>query len=150
MGVTYSTVVIGEGNHASLEIPQTILDELGTNKRAPLIITVNSHTYRSTAVGVAGTCRVVFPQKERAAAGAQAGDTVMVHLELDSGRRVVEVPGELATALAAAGLTDSFEALTYSARKEHVRKVSEAKADETRDRRIAAVIESLGTATRQP
>lgn len=143
MGVTYSTVVIGEGNHASLEIPEAILQELGTNKRAPLIITINDHTYRSTAVGVAGQCRVVFPQKERAAAGASAGDTISVHLELDSGRREVDVPAELASALKQTGLTDAFEALKYSARKEHARKVSEAKADETRQRRIDAVLESL-------
>ena len=143
MGVTYTTVVIGEGNHASLEIPDAILQELGTTKRAPLIITINDPTYRSTAVGVAGQCRVVFPQKERAAAGASAGDTVSVHLELDSGRREVDVPAELASALTQFGLTDAFEALTYSARKEHARKVSEAKADETRQRRINAVLESL-------
>lgn len=143
MGVTYSTVVIGDGNHASLEIPDAILQELGTNKRAPLIITINDHTYRSTAVGVAGQCRVVFPQKERAAAGASAGDTVSVHLELDSGRREVDVPAELASALTQSALTEAFESLTYSARKEHARKVSEAKAEETRQRRIDAVLKSL-------
>ncbi len=143
MSVTFSTMVIGEGNHASLEIPQEILEELGTHKRAPLIICINDHTYRSTAVGVAGTCRVVFPQKDRAAAGVKAGDSVTVTLELDGGRREVDVPSELATALASAGLTEVFESLTYSARKEHARKVADAKAVETRDRRIAAVVESL-------
>jgi BMFP domain-containing protein YqiC len=38
---------------------------------------------------------------------------------------------------------EDFEALNYSTRKEHARKVSEAKAEETRARRISAVLASL-------
>jgi len=39
--VTYKTKVIGEGNHASLSIPNIVLEKLGANRRAPLKITVN-------------------------------------------------------------------------------------------------------------
>lgn len=143
MGVTYATSVIGEGNHASLEIPAAILDELGTNKRAPLIVTINGHTYRSTAVGVDGQCRVVFPSKDRLAAGATAGDVVEVHLELDSGHRAVDLHPELDSALIAAGTREAFEALSYSKRREFARQVDEAKADATRERRIAKVLASF-------
>ena len=54
MSVKYKTEVIGEGNHASLLIPEWVLEKLNTNKRAPLKVTVNGHTYQSAAVGVAG------------------------------------------------------------------------------------------------
>lgn len=143
MSVTYTTTVIGEGNHASIEIPAAVLAELGTNKRAPLIITINNHTYRSTAVGVGGECRVVFPQKDRDAAGAKAGDTVVVNLVLDSGHREVDVPEPLRLALVGKGLWDTFESLSYSTRKEHARLVAEAKAEETRQRRIEKIIAGL-------
>lgn len=143
MGVRYETEVIGDGNHASLLIPDWVLDELKTNKRAPLRVTINGHTYQSTAVGVAGQCRVVFPSADRLAANATAGEIVEVFLELDSGHREVNMPSELTAALEEAGLSDTFASLTYSKRKEFARQVAEAKAEETRVRRIEKVIEAV-------
>ena len=143
MSVTYETRVIGYKNHASLAIPDDVLAKLGTNRRAPLKVTINGYTYQSTATAVDGECRVVFPQKDRDAAGAKADDIVMVTLELDAGVREVAMPEELSVALKNAGLTEVYAALTYSKRKEFARQVSEAKAEETRLKRIAKVIESL-------
>jgi len=141
--VTYKTKVIGEGNHASLSIPNIVLEKLGANRRAPLKITVNGHSYRSTATGVGGECRVVFPQREREQANAQDGDTVSVTLELELGYREVDLPAELKIALSKAKLLKKFDALTYSKRREFARQVDEAKAEETKARRIQKVIDSL-------
>jgi bifunctional DNA-binding transcriptional regulator/antitoxin component of YhaV-PrlF toxin-antitoxin module len=143
MSVTYETKVIGYKNHASLAIPDEVLAELGTNRRAPLKVTINGYTYQSTATAVNGECRVVFPQKDRDSAVAKADDVVMVTLELDSGVREVVMPEELAAALETAGLSDVFEALTYSKRKEFARQVSEAKAEETKAKRITKVLAEL-------
>jgi antitoxin component of MazEF toxin-antitoxin module len=141
--VTYKTKVIGEGNHASLSIPNIVLEKLGANRRAPLKITVNGHSYRSTATGVGGECRVVFPQREREQANAQDGDTVSVTLELELGYREVDLPAELKIALSKAKLLKKFDALTYSKRREFARQIDEAKAEETKARRIQKVIDSL-------
>jgi len=143
MSVTYETKVIGYKNHASLAIPDDVLAKLGTNRRAPLKVTINGYTYQSTATAVDGECRVVFPQKDRDAAGAKADDIVMVTLELDAGVREVAMPEELSAALQNTGLTEVFAALTYSKRKEFARQVSEAKAEETRLKRIAKVLEEV-------
>lgn len=144
MSVTYETKVIGYKNHASIAIPDEVLSKLGTNRRAPLKVTINGHTYQSTATAVDGECRVVFPQKDRDAAGANADDIITVTLELDSGVREVEMPSELTKALQTAGLWEVFAALTYSKRKEFARQVSEAKAEETKVKRIAKVLGDLG------
>ena len=143
MSVTYETKVLGEGNHASLLIPDWVLEELQTNKRAPLTVTINGRTYKSTAVGVDGECRVVFPSAERLAARAQNGEIVQVTLDLDSGYRTVEMHPQLEVALAAAVLEEVFAELSYSKRKEFARQVNEAKADDTRLRRIEKVIEAV-------
>ena len=140
MAVTYTTVVLGFGNHASIEIPDEVLAKLGANKRAPLKITINKYTYQSTATGMNGKCLVVFPQKDRAAAGVGAGDKVKVTLELDSGHREVEMPQSLTDALRKAKLAKTFESLSYSKRKEFARQVSEAKTEETRIRRVEKVL----------
>ncbi len=145
MSVTYETNVLGEGNHASLLIPQWVLDKLQTNKRAPLKVTINGHTYQSTAVGVDGECRVVFPSAERLAANAKAGDSVEVTLELDSGYRTVDTHPELDAALSKSDLAEVFSKLSYSKRKEFARQINEAKAEDTRLRRIEKVLEALKT-----
>lgn len=137
---TYETTVIGSGNHASIEIPDENLAEIGGNKRAPLKVTINGYTYQSTATGVDGKCMVVFPMRDREAAGAVAGDRVTVTMELDDGYRNVDVPAELQEALEANGLTEAFRQLTYSKRKEFARQVSEAKAEGTKSRRVEKIV----------
>lgn len=143
MSVKYKTEVIGEGNHASILVPDWVLEKLKTNKRAPLRITINGHTYQSTAVGVGGECRVVFPSADRLAAKSKAGDVIEVLLELDSGYREVSIPDQLIKALKKSGLTKTFADLSYSKRKEHSRQVAEAKSQDTKDRRIEKVLDAV-------
>lgn len=143
MKATYETTVLGFGNHAAIEIPDEILSKIGGNRKAPLKVTINDYTYQSTATGMDGKCLVVFPTRDRDATGTKAGDKITVTLELDSGYRQVEVPAELNQALARNGLSDKFHDLTYSKRKEFARQVSEAKADETKSRRIEKIISTL-------
>jgi hypothetical protein len=143
MKTTYETVVIGHGKHASIEIPDKNLAEIGGNKRAPLKITINGYTYHSTATGVDGKCMVVFPTRDREASGAAAGDRITVTLELDSGYRHVDIPAALREILEANGLSKTFHDLNYSTRKEFTRQVAEAKAEETRIRRIQKIIAAL-------
>lgn len=143
MKTTYRTTIVGFGNHAAIEIPDENLREIGGNRRAPLKITIHGYTYQSTATGVNGKCMVVFPTKDREASGAKAGDTVMITLELDEGYRQVAMPDELITALAEHNLTEVFSQLTYSKRKEFARQVHEAKADDTKKRRIEKILELL-------
>ncbi len=143
MKALYETTVIGEGNHASFVIPPHILQKLGANKRAPLRITINGHMYQSTATGVAGECRVVFPERDRQASAVESGDTVTVQLELDSGHREVALPLELDQALHTAGLREEFEQLTFSKRKAFARQVADAKGDDTRLKRVQAVLSEV-------
>lgn len=143
MKTTYETIVLGFGNHASIEIPPENLAEIGGSKRAPLKIMINDYTYQSTATGVDGKCMVVFPMGDREAAGVTAGDRVEVTLELDSGYREVALPDELVQSLRTNSLVEAFHNLTYSKRKAFARQVAEAKTEETKTRRIAKIIDSL-------
>jgi hypothetical protein len=143
MKTIYQTTIIGEGNHASIEIPDENLAAIKGNRRAPLKVTINDHTYQSTATGVGGKCMVVFPMRDREAADVAVGDRIMVTLELDSGYRHVALPIELTEVLVIHNLNDVFHDLAYSKRKEFARQVSDAKTDETRVRRIQKIIATL-------
>lgn len=143
MKTTYTTTIVGTGNHASIAIPDEQLQIIGGNKRAPLKITVNGYTYQSTATVFRGSCAVVFPQHDRTMAGVSSGETVDVTLELDSGYREVDIPTSLQTALQNEHLVNVFRDLIYSKRKEFARQVREAKAEDTRTRRIEKIILTL-------
>ncbi|MCA9906425.1 MAG: DUF1905 domain-containing protein [Anaerolineae bacterium] len=147
MKTTFTTTVVQEEgkNATGLRIPAEAIDALGGKKRPAVKVTLGGYTYRSTVAAYGDVFMLPLAQEHREAAGVKAGDQVEVTLELDTEPRTVEVPGDLATALAAkSGARAAFDALAYSARKEHVRQVESAKAQETRERRIAKIVAGLG------
>ena len=84
-----------------------------------------------------------FAAEHRIAAGVAGGETHEVTLTHDTSPRDTPVPDDLAAAIEAAGLREAFAALAPSHRKEHVRSVTDAKAETTRQRRIEKVIDAL-------
>jgi uncharacterized protein YdeI (YjbR/CyaY-like superfamily) len=90
-----------------------------------------------------GRYLIPFSSDKRVASGIGGGDALTVDLELDTAPRTVDVPEDLASALADAGARAAFDALAPSARKAHVTSVEGAKAAETRARRIAAIVSKL-------
>jgi uncharacterized protein YdeI (YjbR/CyaY-like superfamily) len=80
----------------------------------------------------------------REAAGVAAGDEVAVIVTLDDQPRDVEVPEDLADALASVPEAKArFDKLAFTHRKEYVRWVTEAKRDDTRRRRVAQAVEMI-------
>ena len=58
----------------------------------------------------------------------------------------MEVPDDLRAALSErAGAMEKFDTMAYSRRKEFVRQVEEAKAQETRERRIAKIVAEMSS-----
>lgn len=135
-----------EGSNATgIPIPADVVTQLGQGKKPPVKVTLNGYTYRTTVATMDGNFMLSLSAENRKAAGVAAGDQVQVILELDTEPRTVEVPSDLANALAAVpGARAAFDKLSYSARKEHVRQVESAKAQDTRDRRIAGVVSKVG------
>ncbi|MEA2575538.1 MAG: hypothetical protein QOH93_2836 [Chloroflexia bacterium] len=147
MAATFTTTILkAEGlNATGISVPPQVIAELSASKRPKVKVTVNGFTYRSTVAPYGDVFMLPLNQEYREAAGVQAGDEVEVTLELDLEPRTVDVPEDLAAALAQKpGAREAFDALSYTMRKEHVRLVESAKAQETRTRRIAGIVEKLG------
>ena len=104
MAVTFTTTVQqAEGvNATGLPIPADVVTALGSHKRPPVMVTINGYTYRSTIAAYGAVFMLPLSAEHRNAAGVTAGDTVEVTLELDTEPRTVEIPADLAAALAAA------------------------------------------------
>jgi hypothetical protein len=113
-------------------------------QRFPVAATINGHTWRTTVTPMGGEHLLGLNRAVRQAAGAEAGDTVDVLIELDTAPREVEVPDALAAALAGdPEAKRGFDGLSYSHRKEYATWIAEAKREETRDRRVAQALELL-------
>jgi hypothetical protein len=121
-----------------------VVAELG-GKRVPVIVTLDGgYSYRNTTAVMGGLNLVGLSAEHRAASGFSGGETVDVTIERDYAPREVEVPEALATALAADPVAAAaWEKLAYSHRKEHARAITEAKADDTRARRVEKAIAML-------
>lgn len=146
MQTTFTTTITldDQVNATGIPVPAAAIAALGGRKRPPVIVTMNGFTYRSTVAAYGDVYMLPLSQERRAAAGVAPGDVVEVTLELDTALRTVELPDDLAAALAAQpGARAAFDALSYTARKEHVRQVTEAKAQETRERRITKIVAGL-------
>jgi len=147
MAIIYTTTIQkAEGlNATGLRVPSEVIAALGTQKRPRVRVSLNGYTYRSTVAPYGDVFMLPLSQEHRAAAGVSAGDEVEVTIELDLEPRTIEVPDDLRAALSEKpGATEAFEALAFSRRKEFVRQVEEAKAQETRQRRIAKIVSDLG------
>ena len=82
--------------------------------------------------------------EHRAAAGVAGGEEVEVDIELDTAPREVSVPADFAAALdAEPAARRTFDGLSYSNKSWHVLQVEGAKAEETRQRRIAKSVDIL-------
>jgi hypothetical protein len=144
MSPTFTTELLQSGNNVGIVIPDDVVAELG-GKRVPVIVTLDGgYSYRNTTAVMGGLNLVGLSAEHRAASGFSGGETVDVTIERDYAPREVEVPEALATALAADPVAAAaWEKLAYSHRKEHARAITEAKADDTRARRVEKAIAML-------
>ncbi len=119
------------------------------SKRVPVKAEINGAVYRGSIFRMGGNYMLGIPKAFREEAGIVAGDNIVVTLEKDVEERVVNVPDDLAAELSKAGLRGVFDAMSYTHRKEHVRAIEEAKAPETRSRRIAKAVEMVAAKKKQ-
>jgi hypothetical protein len=112
--------------------------------RAPVRVTLNGYTYRSTIAAMGGTVCIPLRKSNREAAGLQGGERLEVRIELDGAPREVQVPDDLARAFQQhRGLAKAWEALSYTHKREHVEAIEGAKRPQTRQRRIEAAVRLL-------
>ncbi|MFC7432226.1 MULTISPECIES: YdeI/OmpD-associated family protein [unclassified Agrococcus] len=140
---TFTTTLLLQGSNVGIEVPEAVVLGFGAGRRVPVTVTLNGYEYPSTIAVMGGRYLVPVSAQVRREAGVAGGEEHEVTLEHDTSSRDTPVPADLAAALDAAGVRAAFDAQSPSRRKEHVRQVESAKAEDTRARRVAKVVESL-------
>jgi antitoxin component of MazEF toxin-antitoxin module len=133
----------GGGGHL-VDVPTEVVEALGGKGRIPVTATFDGVPYRGSIVRMGGGAVLGVQKAIMAEAGVAVGDSITVVVRNDEEPREVEVPVDLAEALAGnGGARAAFEGLSFSHKREYVRSITEAKRPETRARRIELTIEQL-------
>ncbi|TMF27795.1 MAG: DUF1905 domain-containing protein [Chloroflexi bacterium] len=127
-----------------IRVPPQTLTALGPGKRAPVKVTINGFTYRTTIAVYGGKSYVGVRREVREAAGVAAGDPITVGLEYDAQVRTVDLPQALRVALEAdPAIAAAFEKLSHTRQKEFVQWVTGAKRADTQRRRMEQALAML-------
>lgn len=141
--VVFKGTVQRHGSAGFIELPFDPRELFG-KVRAPVKVTVNGYTFRTTIAAMGGPPCVGMRTSYREAAGLEGGERIEVRVALDDEPRVVSPPADLVRALKAAPPAwDRWRELSYTHQREHAEAVEEAKKPETRARRVAKAVEMV-------
>lgn len=120
--------------------PKTVFGKI----RAPVRVTLNGYTYRSTIAAMGGPPCIPLRKSNREAAGLEGGETIRVRVDLDTDKREVTPPADFVQALQAEPPAwERWRELSYSHQREYVEAIEEAKKPETRTRRIQRAVQQI-------
>ena len=129
---------------AALKPPFDVVEVFERKGRVPVKGTINGFAFRSSLMNMGDGHMMGVNAQLRAGAKCEAGDTVRVLMELDEGERTVEVPAYLKKIINGdARAREFWPQLSFTHRKEYVREIEAAKRPETREKRIAAMMDAL-------
>jgi hypothetical protein len=140
---TFRTTIVRDGSACFIPLnfdPKAIFGKV----RAPVRVTLNGYTYRSTIASMGGQICLPLRKSNREAAGLEGGETLNVTLEFDAGERTIDIPPDLEKALTPSARKNWY-ALSYSHQREYAEAVTEAKKAETRRRRIDKIANKLSS-----
>lgn len=133
---TFKATIVREGSMCFIPLtfdPKSVFGKV----RAPVRVTLNGYTYRSTIAAMGGPPCIPLRKSNREAAGLEGGETIEVRLDLEAEKREIKPPADFVRALKSTPLAwERWRALSYTHQREHVEAIEEAKKPETRARRI--------------
>jgi hypothetical protein len=130
------------GFYAPFDVPETF----GTRARVPVRGTINGYPFRSSLMPMGGGYCMAVNKTMREGANVKCGDEVAVVMERDVDERSVEAPAELKKELAKNRKAQArWEELAFTMKKEMANSITGAKQEETKQRRLAKVMQILKT-----
>jgi hypothetical protein len=142
---TFKTTIVREGSMCFVPVPFDPRPVFGKT-RAPVKVTLNRYTYRSTISTMGNGPCIPLRRSNREAAGLEGGENLSVTLELDTDRREVKPPADFMKALKASPPAwERWRELSYTHQREHVEAIEGAKKPETRARRLAGSVRMIAS-----
>ena len=133
------------GGGAFVLLPEDVLAALGGGSRFRVLGSISGVEFESSTMA-AGSGQVCFGvhKATRQAAAIDIGDEVSVEIERDNRPRTLDIPADLARALADDATAQTvFDRLSFTHRREYVEALTGAKRAETRSRRLSKILDDL-------
>lgn len=144
MTMILKTEILQTGNNTGIEVGEKVLEQLGGGKKPLVVVTINGYSYRSAVGKMDGKFMISLSAENRKNAQVRGGDLVEVTIAIDTEPRIVAIPIDFQNELDANKTAKlSFDQLAPSKKKAMILSITEAKTDETRNRRIQKSIEQL-------
>jgi len=142
----FKTTLIGKPGSqvAALKPPFDVVAAFGRKGRVPVKGTINGFPYRSSLMNMGEGHMMVVNAQLRAGAKCKAGDTVSVVMQLDDEERKIELPPKLKKIIAAdPEAKQGWAMMSFTHQKEWVKAIEDARKEETREKRIAQMMDAL-------
>jgi hypothetical protein len=142
---SYTATILSDPDGSSMTaipIPFDIKAIFG-KVRAPVVVSINSYSFRSTVCRMGGECFIPLRKSNREAAKVRAGQRIRITLRSDDQPRIVIPPADLVEAIKRAGLMKSWNSLSYTHKREHVESIMGAKKPDTRAKRIQKCLDMM-------
>lgn len=140
---TFKTTILRDGSMCFIPVPFDPEPVFG-KVRAPVKVTLNGFTFRSTIAAMGGTVCIPLRKSNREAAQLEGNETLNVKLDLDTEKREVEPPTDLVKALKKSPPAwERWQEMSFTHQREHAEAIEGAKKPETRARRIASAVEMI-------
>ena len=138
------------GKVAFFEPPFNVQETFGAKGRVPVKGTINGFPFRSSLCQMGGPHFMCVNKQLCAGAKCGVGDTVGVVLERDDKKRVVAVPAFMKKIIASNKTAKArWDKHSFTHQKEYVQWITEAKQEETRERRITKMMLMLKSGERR-
>lgn len=126
-----------------IELPFDAKSRFG-KARAPVTISINGYTYRTTVMVYGGKYMVPLRKDRQLAARVTPGDRCKVSIALNTRPREVDAPDDLKLALTKSAVARAnWNELSFTHKREHAEAISSAKSPKTRARRLRKILEAL-------
>lgn len=139
--ISFDTTLSSFGNNTGIVVPDEAVKQLGENKRASLMVSVNGYVYQCTPGVMGGKTLISFSSQHREKSGIKGADAIHVELTLATEPRKVEMSEEFLQALQKEDVYNFFQGLSNSLQRYHCDLINSAKSDETKQKRIQKSIE---------
>jgi len=137
------------GGGCLVRVPGEVVAGLGLKGRPRVRSTIAGTPYRGSLMPCDGGLALGVLKAIREARHLKVGDRLKLTLAIDTEARTVDVPSDLAEALARdPAAAAAWAALSYTQRKEIARSLTEAKKAETRARRLESAVKRLSAIKR--
>jgi hypothetical protein len=139
------------GSGAFVPFPYDVQEIFSTKGQVKIQCEFDGVPYRGSIVNMgSGPCIGVL-KAIREQIGKQSGDTVHVKLWKDEAPRTVEIPDDLGSELERTPeISQLFEKLSYSHKREYIQWITDAKKEDTRKARVLKTIEMLSQGKKSP